>query len=122
MGCLFFSPLAYAYFKKKAQVVKGITTGLVFWDKTAIDWDYLEWFLGENRLQRIPEWIIPTAQAGLAHRSEAKTISTRQITNLIPTPRIHNDTFGVPMLGSVQEQWMEKLEAVRKQSNRKMYQ
>ena len=33
---------------KKPEVVKGITTGLVFWDKRAIDWDYLEWFLGEH--------------------------------------------------------------------------
>jgi hypothetical protein len=35
--------------KSKPQAVKGITTGLVFWDKTAIDWDYLEWFLGEHQ-------------------------------------------------------------------------
>ena len=28
--------------KSKPQVVKGITTGQVFWDKTVIDWDYLE--------------------------------------------------------------------------------
>jgi len=97
--------------KKRPQVVKGITTGLVFWDKTAIDWDYLEWFLGEDRLHQIPEWIMPTAQAGLAHRCEAKTISPRHITNLYPNARIHEDTFGVHLLGSYRKQWMEKLEA-----------
>jgi hypothetical protein len=97
--------------KIKPQAVQGITTGLVFWDKTAIDWDYLEWFLGEHRLHQIPEWIMPTAQAGLAHRCEAKTISTRHITNLYPNARIHEDTFGVHLLGSYRKSWMEKLMA-----------
>ena len=97
--------------KKQPQVVKGITTGLVFWDKTAIDWDYLEWFLGEHQLHQIPEWIMPTAQAGLAHRCDAKTISPRHITNLYPNAQVHNDTFGVHLLGSYRKQWMEKLEA-----------
>ncbi len=96
---------------KKTQVVEGITTGLVFWDKSAIDWDYLEWFLGEHHLHQIPEWIMPTAQAGLANRCEAKTISPRQITNLYPNAQIHDDTFGVHLLGSYRKQWMEKLEA-----------
>ena len=100
--------------KSKPQVVQGITTGLVFWDKTAIDWDYLEWFLGEHRLHQIPEWIMPTAQAGLAHRCEAKTISTRLITNLYPNARIHEDTFGVHLLGSYRKSWMEKLESWEK--------
>jgi len=96
--------------KKGPQVVQGITTGLVFWDKTAIDWDYLEWFLGEHHLHQIPEWIMPTAQAGLAHRCEAKTISSRQITNLYPNAQIHEDTFGIHLLGSYRKEWMEKLE------------
>ena len=95
--------------KKRPQTVQGITTGLVFWDKTAIDWDYLEWFLGENHLHQIPEWIMPTAQAGLADRCEAKTISPRQITNLYPNATIHDVTFGVHLLGSYRKQWMEKL-------------
>jgi hypothetical protein len=106
-----FRPWQMLNYKSKLQTVKGITTGLVFWDKTAIDWDYLEWFLGENHLHKIPEWIIPTAQAGLAHQCEAKTISTRHITNLYPNARIHNDTFGVHLLGSYRKQWIEKLEA-----------
>jgi hypothetical protein len=100
--------------KKKPQIVKGITTGLVFWDKTAIDWEYLEWFLGEHQLHQIPEWIMPTAQAGLAHRCDAKTISTRHITNLYPNARIHEDTFGVHLLGSYRKSWMEKLESLEK--------
>jgi hypothetical protein len=96
--------------KKKPQAVKGITTGLVFWDKRAIDWDYLEWFLGASYMHKIPEWIMPTAQAGLANRCEAKTISARQITNLYPNAQIHEDTFGVHLLGSYRKQWIEKLE------------
>jgi hypothetical protein len=97
--------------RKKLQTVKGITTGLVFWDKTAIDWDYLEWFLGEHRLHKIPEWIMPTAQAGLAKLCEARTISPKHLPNLYPNARIHEDTFGVHLLGSYRKQWMEKIEA-----------
>jgi hypothetical protein len=97
--------------KKKPKVVKGITTGMVFWDKSAIDWDYLEWFLGENRLHQIPEWIMPTAQAGLANRCKAKTICPKQILNLYPNTQIHEDTLGVHLLGSYRKEWMKKLEA-----------
>ena len=106
-----FRPWQMITGKSKPQAVKGITTGLVFWDKTVIDWDYLEWFLGEHRLHRIPEWIMPTAQAGLANRCDAKTISPRYLPNLYPNAKILEDTFGVHMLGSYREQWMEKLEA-----------
>ena len=95
--------------KKKPQVVKGITTGMVFWDKSAIDWDYLEWFLGEHRLHQISEWVMPSAQAGLAHRCEAKTICSKQIPNLYPNTQIHKNTFGVHLLGSYRKEWMEKL-------------
>ena len=102
---------------KKPKIVKGITTGLVFWDKTAIDWDYIEWFLGKNHLHKIAEWIMPTAQAGLAHRCEAKTICPRQITNLYPNAQIHEDTFGVHLLGSYREEWMQKLRM--KENNQK---
>jgi len=105
-----FRPLQMLTGKKKLQAVKGITTGLVFWDKTVIDWDYLEWFLGEHRLHQIPEWIMPTAQAGLANKCEAKTISPRQITNLYPNARINEDTFGLHILGSYRNEWMKKLE------------
>ena len=72
----------------KPNVVKGITTGLVFWDKTVIDWDYLEWFLGAHQLHHIPEWIIPTAQAGLANRCQSKTVCPKQIRNLYPNAKI----------------------------------
>jgi hypothetical protein len=106
-----FRPWQMLAGKSKPQAVKGITTGLVFWDKTAIDWDYLEWFLGEHRLHQIPEWIMPTAQAGLAHRCDAKTISPRHLPNLYPNAQIHNDTIGVHLLGSYRKQWKEKLEA-----------
>ena len=111
-----FRPWQMIAGKSKPQAVQGITTGLVFWDKTAIDWDYLEWFLGEHQLHQVPEWIMPTAQAGLALRCDAKTISPRHITNLYPNAQVHNDTFGVHLLGSYRKQWMEKLEA-RKNNN-----
>jgi hypothetical protein len=106
-----FRPWQMLLCKNKPQVVEGITTGLVFWDKTAIDWDYLEWFLGEHRLHQIPEWIMPTAQAGLANLCEAKTISPKYLPNLYPNAQIHEDTFGVHLLGSYRKEWMEKLEA-----------
>jgi hypothetical protein len=106
-----FRPWQMLVGKKRPQAVEGITTGLVFWDKTAMDWDYLEWFLGENHLHKIPEWIMPTAQAGLANRCEAKTICPRQITNLYPNAQIHENTFGIHLLGSYRKEWIEKLEA-----------
>ena len=109
-----FRPLQMLIGKNKPQAVKGITTGLVFWDKASIDWDYLEWFLGEHHLHKIPEWIMPTAQAGLANRCEAKTISPRQIPNLYPNAQIHEDTFGVHLLGSYRKKWMQKLEGKEK--------
>ena len=109
-----FRPWQMLLGKNKPLAVKGITTGLVFWDKTAIDWDYLEWFLGENHLHKIPEWIMLTAQAGLAHRCEAKTICSRQVPNLYPNAQIHEDTFGLHLLGSYRKEWMEKLEAREK--------
>jgi len=112
-----FRPWQMLTGKRKPKIVKGITTGLVFWDKSAIDWDYLEWFLGEHRLHQIPEWIMPTAQAGLAHQCEAKMISPRHLPNLYPNAQIHEDTFGVHLLGSYRNSWMEKLEAREKKEN-----
>jgi hypothetical protein len=105
-----FRPWQMLLGKNKPQAVKGITTGLVFWDKSVIDWDYLEWFLGEHRLHKIPEWIMPSAQAGLAHRCEAKTISPRYLPNLYPNAQIEDVTFGVHLLGSYRKEWIEKLE------------
>ena len=55
----------------RPTIVEGIMA-LVCWDKGAVDWDYLEWFLGQNKFHRIPEWVLPTAQAGLATRCKAK--------------------------------------------------
>ena len=115
-----FRPWQMLLGKNIPQVVKGITTGLVFWDKTAIDWDYLEWFLGAHHLHHIPEWIMPTAQAGLANQCEAKTISPRQIPNLYPNAQIHEDSFGVHLLGSYRKEWMEKLEAKEKNQTEKL--
>ena len=41
----------------KSQKLYSITTGLVCWDKSVIDWDYLEWFLGKTQYHQIPEWV-----------------------------------------------------------------
>ena len=105
-----FRPWQMLAGKKCPQVVKGITTGLVFWDKTAIDWDYLEWFLGKNHLHQIPEWIMPTAQAGLANLCESKTVCPRLLPNLYPNAKIYDDTFAVHLLGSYRKNWIEKLD------------
>jgi hypothetical protein len=102
---------------KKPEAVKGITTGLVFWDKQAIDWDYLEWFLGAPYLHKIQEWIMPTAQAGLASRCSSKTICPLQIPNLYPNTKISEDMFGVHLLGSYREEWIKKIQS--KESKRK---
>ena len=109
-----FRPWQMLTGKNKPQAVKGITTGLVFWDKMAIDWDYLEWFLGEHHLHQIPEWVMPTAQAILANRCDAKTISPNQLPNLYPNAHIHEDIFGGHLLGSYRKEWIEKLEAMAK--------
>lgn len=93
----------------KPKIVQGITTAVVCWDKRCIDWDYLEWFLGSTHLQVIPEWILPTAQAGLASMCNAKTIAPHQITNLYPNAYINLDTFGVHLLGSYRKEWIRKL-------------
>jgi len=98
--------------KKKLRVVQGITTGLVFWDKSVIDWDYLEWFLGEHQLHKITEWIMPTAQAGLAHGCEAKTVHHSQIVNMYPYAKIQFDTFGLHLLGSYRKDWLSELEDI----------
>ena len=104
----------------KPEVVKGITTGLVFWDKNVIDWDYLEWFLGAHHLHHIPEWIMPTAQACLANRCQSKTVCPKQIRNLYPNAKITPQTFGLHLLGSYREQWLKALPDEAHQSGEKM--
>ena len=95
---------------QRPKIVKGITTALVCWDKTAIEWDYLEWFLGQVNLHKIPEWVMPTAQAGLASRCEAKTVHHSQILNLYPNAKIQSYTFGLHFLGSYRKNWLRKLD------------
>jgi hypothetical protein len=63
---------------------------------------------------------MPTAQAGLANRCEAKTISPRHLPNLYPNARVHDDTFGVHLLGSYRKEWMEKLETKEKNQTVKL--
>lgn len=102
---------------KRPTIVKGITTALVYWDKRAIDWDYLEWFLGQTQYHRIPEWILPTAQAGLASRCQAKTVSDTQVLNLYPNAKITEQTFGVHLLGSYRQQWLSKVEQFQQKAS-----
>jgi len=102
-------------FGKNPVIVKGITTALVCWDKRAIDWDYLEWFLSQNKFHRIPEWVIPTAQAGLAKRCQARIVSPTQLPNLYPNASLHKETLGVHLLGSYREEWRPKIESYAKE-------
>jgi hypothetical protein len=95
--------------KKNIDVVKGITTALVCWDKSAIDWDFLEWFLGQVRFHKIPEWVMPTAQAALAAQCDAKTVQPLQIMNMYPNAKITKNTFGLHLLGSYREKWLSNL-------------
>jgi hypothetical protein len=97
-------------FGMRPVIVKGITTALVCWDKRAIDWDYLEWFLSQNKFHRIPEWVMPTAQAGLASLCRSKVVSPNQLPNLYPNASIDQETFGVHLLGSYREEWLPKVE------------
>jgi len=94
---------------KQPQIVEGITTALVCWDKGAIDWDYLEWFLGQTKFHCIPEWVLPTAQAGLARRCKAQVVAPVQLTNLYPNATIEKETFGVHLLGSYRNEWQQKV-------------
>ena len=94
---------------KKPKIVKGMTTAIVCWDKSVIDWDYLEWFLAQTNYHKIPEWVLPTAQAGLATNCQAKTISHKQLPNLYPNAQLTSDTFGVHLLGSYREYWLPKI-------------
>ena len=93
----------------RPTIVEGITTALVCWDKGAMDWDYLEWFLGQTKFHRIPEWVMPTAQAGLARRCKAKVVYPAQLTNLYPNAIIGKETFGVHLLGSYRNEWRPKV-------------
>lgn len=97
-------------FGMRPVIVKGITTALVCWDKGEIDWHYLEWFLGQNKFHCIPEWVMPTVQAGLASKCRAKVVSPSQITNLYPNASIGENNFGVHLLGSYRDSWLPKVE------------
>ena len=99
----------------RPSIVEGITTALVCWDKSAIDWDYLEWFLSQNKFHRIPEWVMPTAQAGLAKRCQARVVSPTQLPNLYPNASIDKETFGVHLLGSYRDEWRPKVESYAKE-------
>ena len=97
-------------FGRRPIIVRGITTAIVCWDKRVIDWEYLEWFLGQFQFHSIPEWVMPTAQAGLASLCRSKVVSPNQLPNLYPDASIEQETFGVHLLGSYREEWIPKVE------------
>tara|TARA_Y100001934_G_scaffold132619_2_gene160764 strand:+ start:1067 stop:1972 length:906 start_codon:yes stop_codon:yes gene_type:complete len=99
-------PWQFLGFGDRPSIVQGITTAVVCWDKEMIDWEYLEWFLGRKDLHNIPEWVLPTAQAGLASRCQARVVSPLQLPNLYPNAKISEKTFGVHLLGSYREHWL----------------
>ena len=101
-------------FGLRPEIAKGITTALVCWDKRVIDWDYLEWFLGQNKFHCISEWVIPTAQAGLAQRCQARVVSPTQLPNLYPNASIDKATIGVHLLGSYRAKWQPKVDSYAK--------
>ena len=98
-------------FGRRPIIVQGITTAIVCWDKRVIDWEYLEWFLGQFKFHSIPEWVMPTAQAGLASLCQSKVVSPTQLRNLYPNASIEKETFGVHLLGSYREEWLPKIDA-----------
>ena len=93
-------------FGNRPSIVQGITTAVVCWDKEVIDWEYLEWFLERKDLHKIPGWVLPTAQSGLAARCQARVISPHQLPNLYPNAKVTEQTFGVHLLGSYREHWL----------------
>ena len=97
-------------FGRRPIIVRGITTAIVCWDKRVIDWEYLEWFLGQFKFHSIPQWVMPTAQAGLASLCQSKIISPNQLPNLYPNASIEKETFGVHLLGSYREEWLPKVD------------
>jgi hypothetical protein len=102
-------PWHLLFFNKRLKIVKGITTALVCWDKSVIDWDFLEWFLGQVKFHKIPEWIMPTAQAAMAAQCDAKTVHPSQVINMYPNADIKDNTLGLHLLGSYREKWLSKL-------------
>ena len=61
-----------------------------------MDWDYLEWFLDQTKFHRIPEWVLPTAQAGLARRCKAKVVPPNN--QFISQCTIGKETLGYTFL------------------------
>lgn len=102
---------------RRPSIVKGITTALVCWDKQSLDWDYLEWFLAQTKIHRIPEWVLPTAQAGLANRCQAMTVCSKQLPNLYPNARVSKDTIGVHLLSSYRDTWLPKINGLDQEQN-----
>ena len=113
-----FRPWQLLYGIRKPKVVKGLNTGLVFWDKRKIDWDYLEWFLGAVHLHHISEWVVPTLQAGLANQCYAKKVCPNLITNLYPNARVSEETFGAHLLGSYRKKWIKIIDSHKKLKKR----
>ena len=94
----------------RPRVAKGITTAVVCWDKRLIDWEYVEWFLSQPQFRSIPEWTLPTLQAGLALSANGHAVDPRQIVNAYPRAQVTGEAFGVHLLGSYRKQWLSVAE------------
>lgn len=94
----------------RPRAARGITTAVVCWDKRLIDWDYVEWFLSKPEYRVIPEWTLPTLQAGLALSANGHTVAPEQIVNAYPKATLGPDAFAVHLLGSYRKEWLPKAE------------
>ena len=94
----------------RSRAARGITTAVVCWDKRLIDWDYVEWFLSKPEYRVIPEWTLPTLQAGLALGANGHAVIPEQIVNAYPKAVLGPDAFAVHLLGSYREKWLPEAE------------
>lgn len=102
----------------RISIVKGITTAVVCWDKSLIDWDYLEWFLDQKHLHKKTEWVLPTAQSILASKclNKARTVHAKQILNLYPNAKPDEQTFGMHLFASYRKKWLQEVDRLAKLS------
>ena len=97
------------------RLAGGITTAIVCWDKRLIDWEYIEWFLSKPEYRVIPEWTLPTLQAGLALNVNGHTVAPEQIVNAYPKAILGPDAFAIHLLGSYRKEWLPEAEQTAEQ-------
>ena len=100
----------------RPRAASGITTAVVCWDKRLIDWDYVEWFLSKPEYRVIPEWTLPTLQAGLALSANGHAVIPEQIVNAYPKAALGPSAFAVHLLGSYRKEWLPEAERAAEQA------